>query len=234
MEVVSISCGIYKITNKINGHSYIGLSKNIERRFSDHKNKAFNSNKDEDKNKVLYKAFRKYGLDNFNFEIIEECSEDLLKEREIYWIKYYNTYLDKNHYNETPGGDLPGLKNVLQGEKHGMAKLTEEDIIFCRKAYQQGKRSREIWETYFYEKILYSGFLRMWHGRTWTHVMPEVFRKNPHPSKYGEKDCEIINSLWEENKNKMSFRQFTDSELCYVGYGTAWNMINCPEKYQGK
>lgn len=40
-----MSCGIYKITNKENGHMYIGLSKNIERRFSDHKTKALNSKK---------------------------------------------------------------------------------------------------------------------------------------------------------------------------------------------
>ena len=79
-----MSCGIYKITNKINGHMYIGLSTNIEKRFQDHRNKAINSFKKEDKDKVLYKAMRKYGVDNFNYEIIKECSVDLLKEREIY------------------------------------------------------------------------------------------------------------------------------------------------------
>ena len=60
--------GIYKITNKINGHSYIGQSIHIEERFREHKSK-YNWNRE--KNKPLYQAFQKYGLDNFSFEIIE-------------------------------------------------------------------------------------------------------------------------------------------------------------------
>jgi hypothetical protein len=42
---------------------------------------------------------RKYGRENFSFQILEECSEDKLAEREIYWINKLNTY--KNGYNET-------------------------------------------------------------------------------------------------------------------------------------
>ena len=56
---------IYKATNKINGKSYIGQSNNIERRFSEHKTKI---------DIPIEIAIRKYGIDAFNFEIIEECS----------------------------------------------------------------------------------------------------------------------------------------------------------------
>lgn len=87
-----------------------------------------------------------------------------MKEREKYWIKYYNTYEDRNHYNETPGGDLPGKNTIHIGEDHGMAKLTEEDVKFCRQKYKEGLRSRDIHTKYFKDKINYSGFLRMWHG----------------------------------------------------------------------
>ena len=53
--------GIYKITNKINNHFYIGQSKNIEKRWKDHIKTA-----KENKNRtVLQKAFCKYGVDNF-------------------------------------------------------------------------------------------------------------------------------------------------------------------------
>lgn len=58
-----------------------------------------------------------------------------MKEREIYWIKFFNAYEDRKHYNETPGGDLPGYNTVHLGEEHGMAKLTTEEVIFCRKCY---------------------------------------------------------------------------------------------------
>ena len=95
--------GIYKITNKLNGHIYIGLSKNIEERWKKHCQKYKNSN-DKEYEKYLYRAFRKYGIDNFTFEVIEECEEKELRNREIYWISYYDSYA--NGYNETPGGEI--------------------------------------------------------------------------------------------------------------------------------
>lgn len=91
--------GIYKITNKINGHFYIGQSIQIEKRWSNHKIAAFNK-LDKGYEYPLYRAIRKYGLENFDFEIIEECSKEQLNERENYWIKYYQPT-----YNQTEGGD---------------------------------------------------------------------------------------------------------------------------------
>lgn len=90
-------CGIYKITNKINGHAYIGQSIDIMRRWRDHKNRYLRDDNS------LYKAFRKYGLENFDFIVVEECEPDKLNEREKYYIEYYNTFFDG--YNETIGGE---------------------------------------------------------------------------------------------------------------------------------
>ena len=56
-----MSCGIYKITNKVNNHSYIGQSINIESRWTKEKSRAFNPNSEEYE-KTLCRAFRKYGL----------------------------------------------------------------------------------------------------------------------------------------------------------------------------
>lgn len=88
--------GIYKITNLINGKMYIGKSNNIERRKREHKNMEGKS--------VIHDAIRKYGNENFSFEVVEECPLEKLNEREIYWIKYFNTFLGEG-YNCTPGGD---------------------------------------------------------------------------------------------------------------------------------
>lgn len=62
-----------------------------------------------------------------------------------------------------------------------MAKLTTEEVIQCRIWYREGKRSHNIWEEYFSDKINYNGFQKMWCGKTWKHIMPEVFNNNPHP-----------------------------------------------------
>lgn len=89
-----MSCGIYKITNLVNGKVYIGQSINIERRWEKHKT----SNDDF----AIHQAIKKYGLSNFTCEIIEECNQDELNEKEIYWINQYDSI--KNGYNMIPGG----------------------------------------------------------------------------------------------------------------------------------
>ena len=94
--------GIYKITNKVNGHSYIGQSVNIAVRFYKHINESNNPNRP-GYNYPLYKALRKYGLMNFDFEILEECDISQLSDKEVYWIQYYDTFF--NGYNQTMGGN---------------------------------------------------------------------------------------------------------------------------------
>lgn len=155
--------------------------------------------KEDDLRKPLYLAMRKYGRENFSFTILEECELELLKEREIYWIEKLKTY--DNGYNATRGGDLYDGEIVLKGEKHGMHKLTQKDVERCRHWYQEGKKSKEIWEQYYKEIITYSGFQRMWHGKTWKEVMPEVFKVNPHPrQKITVEDIKQIKLYFEQGK----------------------------------
>lgn len=109
--------GIYKITNRINNKCYIGKSVNIESRLDQHRNNYHS-------NIYLQNAIKKYGIENFIFEVIEECSENLLNEKEIYWIKYYGSF-GKDGYNLTEGGDGGNFKyytyeqrsRVLKGHK---------------------------------------------------------------------------------------------------------------------
>ena len=90
---------IYKITNTINGKMYIGKTElTIEKRFQQH---CKDSQRDKMSNRPLYKAMRKYGVEFFSIEEIEET--DSPEEREIYWIQFYGTF--KNGYNATMGGD---------------------------------------------------------------------------------------------------------------------------------
>lgn len=96
---------IYKIQNLINGNVYIGQTvKLVEKKFQQHRN---NYDKPYFSQLTLYKAFKKYGLDNFSFETLEKVDNDKLDEREKYWIDYYDSY--KNGYNMTLGGKLVEL-----------------------------------------------------------------------------------------------------------------------------
>lgn len=91
---MEILCGIYCIENTINQKKYIGQSIDIYRRWQQHK-------LGKTKCAISY-AIVKYGIEKFSFTIVELCDRDLLNEREIYWINYYDTY--NNGYNETLGG----------------------------------------------------------------------------------------------------------------------------------
>jgi len=103
--------GIYRIVNDINQHCYIGQSVQIEKRWQNHKVAAFNIN-DKGYEYPLYRAFRKYGIENFTFEIIEECSQEELNEKEHYWISYYQP-----EYNQTEGGDYQIIPQKLTLEE---------------------------------------------------------------------------------------------------------------------
>lgn len=90
---------IYKITNDINNKIYVGKTENsIQHRFKEHCIDAF---RDRNEKRPLYSAMRKYGIEHFSIELIEET--DNPEEREIYWIAFYEGYV--KGYNATRGGD---------------------------------------------------------------------------------------------------------------------------------
>ena len=90
---------IYKIINDINDKVYVGKTEfSIEKRFKEHCQDAF---RDRNEKRPLYAAMRKYGIEHFSIELIEETEKP--EEREIYWIGYFDGYTQG--YNATKGGD---------------------------------------------------------------------------------------------------------------------------------
>lgn len=155
--------GIYKITNKATGKSYIGQSNDITRRFKEHQTVG-------EKSRIPVDiAIKKYGKESFLYEILEECNIEELNQKETYWINYYDTV--NNGYNCNIGGDQQSI-----GESNGRAKLTEEDIKNIRIAYQEHKRQKDVYENYK-QKISFNHFQNIWQGKVWKHIMPEVFTK---------------------------------------------------------
>lgn len=92
-------CGIYCIYNSINNKIYIGKSINIYTRINQHVSLLNNKSKDE--NIHLINSWHKYGKDNFNYKVIEylDVNEDLLKERELFWIELLKSDNRKYGYN---------------------------------------------------------------------------------------------------------------------------------------
>ena len=116
---------IYKATSQTTGKVYIGQSsQTLEERISQHNSAAYHHQY----NYHFHNAIRKYGPDDFVYEIIEDGIKtiDELNQKEMYWINYYNSY--NNGYNSTLGGD---------------GRKTRDDELIL-KLFNEGKTTEEI------------------------------------------------------------------------------------------
>lgn len=163
--------GIYKITNKTNGRCYIGQSTHIEKRWKDHYY-AHQNVADEGYDYPLYKAMRKYGYDNFTFEVLEECDFAALNEREMFYIKHFNSFNDG--YNQTLGGD-----STIQS-----SKLTVEQVLEIQdKLLTQNYTLKSLSEEYGVHRDTIRDINNGW---SWSYLRPELtyplYYSKKHPS----------------------------------------------------
>ena len=161
--------GIYKITNLINNHCYIGQSRQIEKRWSNHKVTAFNPN-DKAYEYPLYRAIRKYGINNFDFQVIEECTIESLNNRENYWINFYLP-----EYNQTCGGDyqtvgqkltyeqVQEIQNILIKDKEGL--ISHKDLAEKYNVSADTIRDINVGRTWFSEELNYPLHLSKYDSR---------------------------------------------------------------------
>ena len=98
-------CGIYIITNKITGKQYIGQSKHIKRRIKEHKQLK------DIKTSYVEKSIKKYGWENFTWDILWECSQNELYAEEKKFIRLYGTRVQG--YNLTWGGEMEEFGNPM-------------------------------------------------------------------------------------------------------------------------
>lgn len=143
-----MTCGIYCITNNINGKQYVGQSIHIEKRFKEHCQKC--------RGLTIDKAIQKYGEDNFEFKILEVCSmdSDVLNEKEVWWIEKLGTYAS-NNYNLTRGGNngehqigfartestRSKISHKLKGKNNGMAICTP---TISKNGFNNGKQQYKL------------------------------------------------------------------------------------------
>ena len=163
MEQNKIS-GVYKITNNITGDFYIGSSKNIEKRWHEHKSPSVHK---QHPNSKLYKGMAQYGLGNFIFEVLEET--DNLKEREQYWIKQLKPSYNNNR---AQGWDTDRYKEWNE--------IHRDERLAYFKAYHQAHRNEQLSKS----KDYYSR-LCFYEGETLTlNALSLRFRQQgiPHPT----------------------------------------------------
>ncbi len=124
---------IYKATSKTTQKTYIGQSsQTLQERINQHNSQACGKQY----NYHFHNAIRKYGAEDFSYEIIEDGIKTIeeLNDRERYWIKYCDSY--KNGYNSTLGGE---------------GRLTRDDELIKR-LFEEGKTTEEICEITNYSR----------------------------------------------------------------------------------
>ena len=169
---------VYSYTNLINGKKYIGQTINPEQRKSAHKS-SYQNEKDQEYDSLFHRALRKYGWNNFKYEVlIEDDNLDLINELEAFYINFYNTKTP-NGYNILDGGR--NVRRVLSEKtkeklmwSHG--KLTQEEVIHLRIAYANKESPKAIYDKYFKDRLAYTSFLNVWDGHRYSKVMPEVIQ----------------------------------------------------------
>ena len=123
---------IYIIKNHINSKCYVGLTtRNITIRFKEHLKLLESS-----RNQLIHKAIKKYGKENFYIELLEECDENIMSEREQYYISFYDTIM--SGYNLTNGG-LPYAK---------FKSIDKEQILEICNYYKIGLSLRDLSQKY--------------------------------------------------------------------------------------
>ena len=134
---------IYCYTNKITGKKYIGQTIHPEQRKRNHKHEALNNKTDY----YFHRSIRKYGLENFEYEILEENCEELT-DKETYYIEKYNT-LWPNGYNQILHQSLLNeearRKSSETKKKQWLEKSDEEKqkILDTLKTANLGKKQTE-------------------------------------------------------------------------------------------
>jgi group I intron endonuclease len=90
--------GIYKITNIVNGKCYIGRTSDFYRR-SHHYIYDFHNQRSRQINEYMLRSMIKHGIENYTFSVIEICDQDIIEERELFWIRYFNSTNREFGYN---------------------------------------------------------------------------------------------------------------------------------------
>lgn len=170
LSPMAINMHVYKITNKLNGKEYVGVTtETAAKRWKRHCERAKDGTVT-----ALYSAIRKYGKDAFEVQsLIEVGAKEDLMYYEPKCIKLYGTRAP-NGYNLTDGGEDPfsGARHQC-GEDRPLAKLNEDMIRFLRRpdlAHVTGRQMLGEVATRFHVKLNQSTLDNARTGRTWKHL----------------------------------------------------------------
>ena len=132
----------HDIGHGLNRLIYVGSCIDYVRRFADHRSKCFNE-KSRDYNHKVYRVIRQYGWDNFVFEVIEVCDDDITNKdllfREQHYIDKYDSKKSMNSQDAITGLDMIEYQRLYNAEYY---KKNKEKLIAQSKEWTKNNRDR--------------------------------------------------------------------------------------------
>ena len=172
---ISIKPGVYLITNTVNNKCYIGQAIKLRNRLKSHISNYTNKRYDN----PLYRAFNKYGLDKFTYQLLDVLEENDYKEArkqlDILEIKYIETYNSYNKgYNQTKGGDggILGYKfteKQIEKQKENTIKRINESLQYKIYLYDINNKY-----TYMFITPRYADHYFGWKEGTTKNMIPNI------------------------------------------------------------
>lgn len=202
---------IYCYTNKINQHKYVGQTNNIERRKREHYSSSYNK-KSCSYNSLFHQKVREYGIDNFDFKILEIIYEDnqkIVNDREIFWIEKLESFRGTGKgYNSDKGGSQAKECKVL----------TEKQLKEVKEKIKNGVSFLDISEEY---NISSSFISAINHGTYWKD------KNESYPLyKYYKEDSDYDDLIELLLDSELSFKEIAyhlnmgESTVKKINYGT--------------
>ena len=214
---------IYLITNQINNKKYVGITNDYKKRWANHK--CSNN-----PTMAIAKAIKKYGVENFKFELLEEnVPLEQIDEKEIYYIQKLETHVSTGKgYNISKGGRYNIENSIHIGTDNGRALLTEEQVKYI-------KANRNLPELILYEEfcdiISYDTFKKVYLNKTYTNIEPtsEIYPFNLEFSSQfnsGKLTYSEVVELRKQYNNKVFWRDaYTDYyKKLYPDEMSFWNI----------
>lgn len=183
---------VYLITNTVTRKVYVGQTKDFANRKAGHLYAARKGLK-----RPLYASIRKYGDDNFKFEVIEECDDSIINEREQHWIRQYDSFNPEKGYNLTSGGERDFTVKNITRQQISESLTGRERTAEHSANISAGKRGKSVGR-----------------GRTFSaetvqrRVMTSLANRANHKSKKGK----TMNKLNQQKANEIRARYVVNGE----------------------
>lgn len=197
---------VYVIGNLINWKVYVGQTKNFKTRTFGHMRQCRIGNL-----RPLYASMRKHGINNFVFNVLEECVDELINEREQFWVAHFDSFNPERGYNLTPGGASEqrySVDIIEQRRKTGRRVMTQ---LLPKLWSDENFRRRAITRL---DKLRKSGKITSpdWHGRKHTSSTRYAIGRTNSVKQRGQLNSQY-GTMWISNVQLKISRKIKRSEL---------------------